>query len=269
MSGKKVIWDSHEDYFKQFQMSTDYRTYLPKIVRNLVSNFMLKCLKYIDKNAAGIIASTEVIQRTYKNQNTTIVGNEARREDFQNLSPNFESRKVLFVGSMSEAHCFSAVVRAVSNIDGLELIIAGNADQSLLLKSQAILGDRLSFVGWASRNQLLKLISSSTVGMVTYQSSPTYNDSQPTKLFEFLMSGLPVVASPITPNLLTLKESKGGILSGGFDWQDFEISLREMMSSKEAWHNFSKNGKKWAVKNANWENSEKNLLLIYKSVLGS
>jgi glycosyltransferase involved in cell wall biosynthesis len=265
---KKVVWDSHEDYFQQFAVDSEYRSYVPKIIRRLLSKIILGLLKVIDSQASGIIAATEVIQRKYLNANCVVVGNEARSEDFENLQPNFENQTVLFIGSMNESHCFPEVVKAVSRIVELNLVIAGEGNKDLLTWSKQLLGDRVTFVGWANREMIFDLISKSTIGMVTYQNLPTYNESRPTKLFEFLMSGLPIVASPIKPNVFFLQESLGGITSSGFKSSDFEKTLRQAISSKDSWLEMSENGKAWARANASWEASEKNLLALYRKLIG-
>ena len=264
---KKVIWDSHEDYFKQFELNSEYRLYIPKIIRSFASLLIIKLLKYVDLHATGIIGATEIIQSRYSNKNSVVVGNEARVEDFINLNPNFENMKVLFVGSMSDTHCFSEVVKAISRIQNLSLIVAGQEDENLLNWSTEILGNRITHFGWANRSKIYELISMSTIGIVTYQNLPTYNESRPTKMFEFLMSGLPIVASPIMPNVQILQASSGGIVSGGYNSKDFEKSLMQVISSKEIWTSMSVNGRKWAQENASWAPSERNLINLYKKFL--
>jgi hypothetical protein len=35
--GKKVVWDSHEDYFRQFELHSQYISYLPKYLKKIVN----------------------------------------------------------------------------------------------------------------------------------------------------------------------------------------------------------------------------------------
>lgn len=264
---KKVIWDSHEDYFKQFELHSQFRTYIPRVLRKFISYSIIVLLKFIDKHASGVIAATDVIQKKYSNGNCYVVGNEARSEDFEKLSPIFENKSVLFVGSMSESHCFKEVVQAVSKIEGLDLVVAGVPEMNQVAISKGILGERIRFVGWATRSDLFGLISNATIGMVTYQNLPTYHEARPTKLFEFMMSGLPVVASPTKINSLLLDESKGGVLSEGFEPEDYEKSLREILTSKETWSKMSEEGRRWALLHGCWDISERELFSIYSRVV--
>lgn len=265
---RKVIWDAHEDYYLQFKLYSQYRTYLPKIFRKVLSGFVLRILSFVDKNAAGVIAATETIKTSYKNSNCIVIGNEARVEEFKNASPSFVNNKVLFLGSTTDAHCFQQTVDAILSIGNLELIVAGSTiDQQIVSHYKKLLGDRITFVGWATRSELLNLISESIVGMVTYQDLPTYNEAEPTKLFEFLMSGLPIIGTPIKPNRYYLELSGGGVISNGFAATDLMVAFQKILSSERSWSKMSIDGKAWATENANWDKSEARLISFYSRLV--
>ena len=67
---RKVIWDSHEDYFKQFSSIVDYRTYIPNYLKPIVRNIIGLLLNYIDRKAVGIVCATASIADKYQNKNT-------------------------------------------------------------------------------------------------------------------------------------------------------------------------------------------------------
>jgi glycosyltransferase involved in cell wall biosynthesis len=264
---RKVIWDAHEDYFVQFSLHSHYRTYLPKIFRKSLSAVILALLKFVDRNAVGVIAATESIQNKYENSNCVVIGNEARAEEFESAKPRFSSNKLLFLGSTTDTHCFQQTVDAVYSFKKLELIVAGSSiDSDIARNTKQLLGDRVTFIGWANRNQLLDLISDSVGGMVTYQNLPTYNEGEPTKLFEFLMSGLPIVATPIKPNTHYLELSGGGLVSKGFESSDLRESLEKLLGSEEEWTSMSQKGRAWAYENASWRKSESKLISFYEQV---
>lgn len=267
---RKVIWDAHEDYYFQFKFYSFFRTYIPPILQKVLSVVILTLLKYVDYNAMGVIAATEAIRITYSNTNCIVVGNEARPEEFENARPCFANNKVLFIGSATDAHCFQETVEAVASLEKLELIITDSAiNPDVVKKSKQLLGDRISFVGRANRFELLNLISDSVVGMVTYQNLPTYNESEPTKLFEFLMSGLPIVATPIKPNRQYLELSGGGIVSKGFEAANLKQALEEILASEVEWSKMSKQGRAWARENATWSKSEAKLISFYSRLVFS
>ncbi len=268
MLKRKVIWDAHEDYYLQFKLYSQYRTYLPRIFRKFLSLVTLSILKYVDNKAAGIVAATDTIKSKYKNLNCVVIGNEARVEEFENANPCFVNNKVLFLGSTTETHCFQQTVDAILSLENLQLIVAGSAvDSQTASYSKKLLGNRITFFGWANRSELLDLISESVIGMVTYQDLPTYNEAEPTKLFEFLMSGLPIVATPINPSKHYLELSGGGVVSEGFEGRDLREAIQKLLASEKAWSKMSKNGKAWAKENANWDKSEDQLFSFYSKLV--
>jgi glycosyltransferase involved in cell wall biosynthesis len=265
--GKKVIWDAHEDYFAQFKHNNEYRKYIPLCLRGLVSSTFLNMLRLMDKHAAGVVTATDYIANTYSNSNCEIVGNEAKVEDFFLANPKFENNKVLFIGSVSDEHLFKEVVSAMQEFKNLYLVVAGNQRNTQEVNAAiSILGERAILYGWANRKDLLNLISESIIGLVTYQNLPTYAKSRPTKLFEFLMSGLPVVATPIEANIRFIQESGGGVLSQGFEAKDLVNAIRLLTNSADVWHDKSQHGRDWAKQSANWEISEKRLLILYARI---
>ena len=54
---------------------------------------------------------------------------------------------------------------------------------------------RTDYAGWQNRRGLLDLLSRARVGVVPFLPTPNHMDSQPIKLFEYMIAGLPVVAS--------------------------------------------------------------------------
>jgi glycosyltransferase involved in cell wall biosynthesis len=254
----------------QFQLNSQYRTYIPELLRRVLSKLVLGLLKFVDKKAIGIISATKTIQSTYSNENSIVIGNEAKVEEFKEAKPRFQNSKVLFLGSTSDIHCFNEIVDAMTKFENLELMVAGTSiDEQSMARSKHLLSNRVDFKGWVNRGELLTLISQSVVGMVTYQNIPTYMDSeaQPTKLFEFLMSGLPVIATPIKSSLNYLKSSGGGIICEGFRAIDIEKALKEATGSESLWIKMSTDGKLWATENAGWNKSEKRLITFYSEIV--
>jgi glycosyltransferase involved in cell wall biosynthesis len=265
---RKVIWDAHEDYYLQFKLYSQYRTYLPKIFRKFLSFLTLSILNFVDNNAAGVVTATKTIKNSYKNINCVVIGNEARVEEFEKANPSFSSNKVLFLGSTTEAHCFQQTVDAILDLENLQLIVAGTAvDSQSISDSKKLLGNRITFFGWANRSELLDLVSESVMGIVTYQDLPTYNEAEPTKLFEFLMSGLPIVATPVKPSKHYLELSGGGVISKGFMAKDLREAIQKLLVSEKAWSKMSKDGKVWAKENASWDKSEAQLFSFYSKLV--
>jgi glycosyltransferase involved in cell wall biosynthesis len=270
LSRKKIVWDSHEDYLTQFRDKNTFRTYIPKFLRGIVSKVLIILMKSVDKRADLVIAATPTIGAAYKNRNIAIVGNQADFTNFSKVTPNFESQQILFIGNTESDHSFREVVESIQNMQTVKLVIAGRTFNREIKKwMEQKIGSRGKFIGWLDREQLAQEIGRSTIGLVTYENISTYSDSQsqPTKLFEFLMSGLPVVGTPIAVNKELISKSRGGEVSKKFDSASLEEAIRKILVSKARWNEYSRCGKLWAIKYGNWTESERVLLTSYKELL--
>ncbi len=267
-SGHVVIWDAHEDYAAQFT-AMGAKSWVPTPARGVVRAGTQGLLRQVDKHAAGVIAATPTIASHYVNSRTVVVGNETRIEIFSECRPEFSSRQVLFTGSPNPGHLFREVVEAVAQVPDLHLAVAGREPvPAIWAQAHAILGSRLTHLGWLDRTGIVSAISQSSAGMLTYADLPTYNaENSPNKLFEFGAAGLPVVATPTRSNVQHMAHSGAGVVAEGFSSRDLANALSRLLADEGAWDAASFAGRQWAAREGSWTGSEGNLLDLYSDVL--
>jgi glycosyltransferase involved in cell wall biosynthesis len=264
---KKVIWDAHEDYFLQFSSQVSYRKYIPRGAAGITNIFVRASLRLIDKFSTAVVCATESIASKYHNPNVYIVGNEAIVEDFLDAEPNCRSRQILFTGTADDSQCFRALVMAVKSIPEVKIALAGRNQQSQeVLWAKNELNDRLMFLGWLDRRELVKAISESFLGVLTYENVITNDHNSPNKLFEFSAAGLPCLATPTKSNIEWNEKSDGAFLSSGFDSVDLAEAIATSMRSNEKWSQKSKSLRAWSQQHGDWVISETELLKLYESI---
>jgi len=270
-SGRKVVWDAHEDYEGQFE-ETSSRKWIPKALQRLVRFGFVRLLQSIDSRAVGIVAATPSVAAQYRNRRVAVVGNEARVESFRECKPDFTSRRLLFTGTVSDAHLFKEVVAAVRESGNVTLAVAGHERQKASeswMHAENLLGERLSFVGWLPREQLAAEINRSAIGLVTYADLAPYRVASPTKFFEFAAAGLPMVMTPNHPMNTELCARSGAcFLANGFDENSLAEAIQKSLSNFESWKSASDDARLWSLTHGSWKNSEARLLQLYDSILG-
>jgi len=265
---RRVIWDSHEDYYSQFQSKINYRRYIPIYIRPIVRRTVTFLLSQIDQKAFGIVGPSASIIEKYQNPNATLIGNGALLNDFSSCAPKFENNIVLFTGQLDSSHCYREIVDAIANIPKLKLVVATRIfNKKEIDYSSQILKHRFQYLGWLGRENLSGVISNSSIGLVTYSFNLNHQDNQPNKFYEFCAAGLPILATPTLFNNNLVENSNGGILSSGYDSKSIELALLKLISSESDWHNYSESGRDWAKKNGDWAVSESSLLKLYSKIL--
>lgn len=265
-SGRRVIWDAHEDYLAQFT-EAGAKSWVPRGMRGLVMNGMAGLLSAVDKRAAAVVAATPRIASRYTNSRTVVVGNEARLEDFDACRPAFAARRVLFTGSPTSAHLFPEIVDAVAGIPDASLAVAGRTpDSSAWAYAESRLGERIIHLGWLDRTRLAEAITNSSVGLVTYANLPPYDVAAPTKLFEFAAAGLPSIATPNRSSADFVQRGAGAFLTRGFSANDLREGIVSVLAERESWVDASLGGREWAARQGAWAASETRLLELYWDV---
>jgi hypothetical protein len=106
-------------------------------------------------------------------------------------------RAVCYVGSITRVRGALEMVRAIALLPDVTLHLAGPLEHdALLAELQAEPGwARVRYHGRLGRAQVGELLARCSVGLVTLWPMPSYLDSLPIKLFEYMTAALPVVAS--------------------------------------------------------------------------
>jgi len=263
---QKVIWDAHEDYVAQILEGA--KSWIPPSCKLFIARLLKSLLEQVDRQFTAVIGATEYICSLYSNPNTVLVGNETRISDFENAKPDLNGKQVLFIGALNEQSLFLEVVKAVAELEGVHLAVAGHrTNRDLWEPAKEILGGRLIELGYLSPEGLVEAISKSALGMVTYKPREFHVTSSPTKFFEFAAAGLPIIAVPIEMNISLISNAKNGLLTDGFTSMDLAKAISSALSDRSQLRKWSSNGRIWSHSNGNWSLSESRLLSVYSVLL--
>lgn len=265
-SGERVVWDAHEDYLTQLRSGA--KSWMPGPIQGVAVWGLRKLLASIDKHAVGVVAATPTIAAKYTNRNTVLVGNEARLEPFVRCTPSYDSMALLFIGAPGPGHLFHEVVEAVAPLKEVRLRLAGREPSPEGWRAaRALLGDRLSYLGWLDRAGLAAAMNETALGLVTYSDTEPYADGFPTKAFEFAAAGLPMVATP-NRTIREVFETHGlGVVASSFTSPALRIAIESALNDRSQWEQQSDRIRDWAVEADGWTDSERRLLGLYDEVL--
>lgn len=113
-----------------------------------------------------------------------------------------------------------------------------------------------------------EILSTAKVGLVLFQPVPNHVQSQPNKLFEYMASGLPVVASDF-PHWRELTDNGScALLVDPFDVHAIAGAMDWLLTHDEEAERMGNAGLNLVRERYNWDRESRKLLDLYDRLLG-
>lgn len=266
--GKKVIYDAHEDLPKQIMD----KHWIPAVFRGLISRLFRFFEGYVAKRIAGVISVNEPICDRFKRHNTNVeqianypLINEVLQLDGETLKiPG----QVCYVGGLFPTRGIKEIVQAMESVNA-RLVLAGNfvpvsfEDEVRKLKGW----EKVDFRGYIDRDEIMQILSTSEVGLVTLHPTRSYLEALPIKMFEYMSAGTPVLASDFPLWRGIIEDAKCGVCVDPMDPSAIAKGIEFVLSDKARASEMGENGKKAFREKYNWSIEEQKLFAFYRKLL--
>jgi glycosyltransferase involved in cell wall biosynthesis len=267
--GVPVIYDAHEDVPRQILT----KHWIPQRLRPLVSRAFEVYENRQVRRLAAVVAATPHIAARF-------AGLAPRSVDVCNfpfvdeLAPPAaavaRARAVCYVGVMMRTRGLLQMVRAVAQVPGLQLLLCGVFEDARLeadLRAEPGWA-RVDYLGQVGREAVRDVMARSRAGLVTLLPMPSYQDSLPIKMFEYMSAGLPVVASNF-PLWRDIVEGPGcGLCVDPLDVVAIASALQRVVDDEALAADMGRRGLQAVQTNYNWQVAERRLLSLYRELIG-
>jgi len=178
------------------------------------------------------------------------------------------SKTIIFHGHFKPGRGLEYLIKAMVKLSNIRLILVGGGELHTTLLN---LVDKLSlnnveFVDYINHDQLISHAARADVGAVLFEAtSLNYSFALPNKFFEYIMAGLPVLASNIETLKFYVDKLNIGRTVDPTNEEEIVKTIKEMIkndSNLEMW----KNNCLELAKELNWENESKKLKSIYDAI---
>ncbi len=266
-SGAKVIYDSHEDLPRQVLN----KPYIPRVFRKGISLLIEKYENYKVAKLSGVVAATPHIRDRFINKGlySVDINNYPKSGDIEfSLDWNKRENAICYIGGIFRTRGIFETLEAISGTN-IKLLLAGKFSPASL-EEECKLHDgweNVEYLGFLGRSEINILLGRVKFGMVILEATPSYIDSLPVKMFEYMASGLPVIASnfPLWRQIIT--ESNCGICVDQTNPIDVKEKISALITENNKLEEMGRNGREAIEKTYNWENEEEKLIKFYKSVI--
>jgi glycosyltransferase involved in cell wall biosynthesis len=266
--GKRVIYDVHED------VPADIRNkdWIPRPLRPVVSRVAALSIAVAARWLDGIVTATPHIASLFRSHEPIVVQNFPMAEEALADSFRHEPGRLVYAGMLIEMRGAREMVRAMEIVGplGARLTIVGTITPSCLQSElETMLGWRyIDFVGWQDRESLARTVSMASVGLVLFHPGPNHLESQPNKLFEYMLAGLAVVGSDFPHWRQFVERTGAGLLVDPQDPNAIAEAIAWLLEHPAETEEMGKCGRRAVLDKYSWEREADNLLSFYDRLSG-
>ena len=178
------------------------------------------------------------------------------------------SHTIIFHGHFKPGRGLENLVKAMHNLPDVKLILVGGGElkQSLISLVKNLELNNVEFLDYIHHDQLISHAAKADLGIVLFEAtSLNYSFALPNKFFEYVMAGLPVLASNIkTLQYYVDKYDIGKTVNPG-NIDDISNKLKEMLQDEPQLKKWENNCLELA-KELNWEKESKKLENLYNEI---
>jgi len=272
--GKKVIWDVHEHYpnsiLDKFYLAKPWRRLISKSF-DLFERAVVRFFDYVIYTTPFVGARYEKMKvRCGRIENYPIVA----------LAETFDKdpqEKIIYLGGMSKIRGLVEVVEAFALVaqkhPQWELYLVGSCRPASFEEELKELADkrgvaaRVKFIAWVPYEEKERLSAQASMGLITYLPYANNTSCLPNKLFDYMLVGLPVIASNFPLYEEVVQPNRCGRIVDPSRPDEIAQAMEYLIEHPQEARQMGQRGRRAVLETYNWEKESEKLLMIYDTVL--
>lgn len=262
---KKVIFDSHEFYYYQIKQ----KAYIPALLRGVVANiykrYEYRVLSHID----AVITPCTINGKNYFegiSQKTIFVNNIPFKDEIIPYPYAKKNNiKSCYLGGLARARGIEQMIKASYKAE-IPSILGGTYEAGVLENLQRSLEyEIVTYMGILSRKEVQSVYNEASIGLSVLQNTGQYAqlDNLPTKVYEYMAAGLPVVLSRFAYTERFLQKYPIGILVNPNDTDEITEALSYLATHPHEAEKMGRVGRQTIENELCWEREKEMRLMLY------
>lgn len=266
--GKKVIYDSHEDVPRQVLD----KAYIPSLIRKPLSSFIQNYENKIVSKISGVITVTPNLENRFLKSNSNVI--QVRNfPKIQEFNPEEEvnlvkENAVCYVGAISKVRGVLNMVEAMEHLKDTKLLLGGKFENEELRDQATKMKGWINVqeLGFLTREDVKNTLKKSIAGLVVLEPTRSYVDSIPVKMFEYMIAGIPVIASDFPYWRELIAEADCALFVNPKKPKEIASAITNLTSNKVLANEMGNRGQKAVIAKFNWSIEEKKLISFYNQL---
>jgi glycosyltransferase involved in cell wall biosynthesis len=179
---------------------------------------------------------------------------------------------LIYTGGFTNHRGLVQIVEALQYVEppGTRLILLGKTiDREAEETARELPGfDRVDYLGMLPYDEMYQHLQAAAIGLVCNQPAHDYHLAQPTKLFEYMSAGLPVIASAFELWHEVVEGNECGMTVDPTSPRKIAKTINYLLQHPDLRRRMSENGRTAILEEYNWDRERRKLLSLYKEILG-
>ncbi|HEX4076395.1 MAG TPA: glycosyltransferase family 4 protein [Candidatus Acidoferrales bacterium] len=269
---KRVIYDVHENV----PADVSAKHYIPQPFRQLVAWIAGWIEIRAARHFSGVVPATSEICRRFEFRSTGV----ALIRNYPSIceaptDPIPWSRRtpsIVYAGLLSEGRCIKEILQAMAllptTLEATATFAGAFSPPSYASDIAGVaVGHRAKFLGFVDRVGVARLFDEGRVGLCLCRPTLCYLESAPTKIFEYMQAGIPVIASDFPAFRAIVGTARCGVLVNPLDPPAIARVIEYLLTHPAEAEEMGRRGQEAARRTFNWASEEGKLLDLYEDLL--
>lgn len=272
----KITLDLHENYPDFLRIAKHTQTRLGRFFFNYRQwlNYEAQMVKQVDCVITVVEEmKARVIALGVDPAKVVVVSNTFNSSKFAAPSrhPSQDEFILFYGGGITIDRGLQFVIPALKELEksipNIRLWIVGSGSYLPDLQAQAKrakVENLIKFFGYKPFAELLDLLPQANIALIPHIKSPQTESGLPHKLFQYMITGIPIVASNCKPFVRVLEDNQAGVIYTYDDPQEFATKVIELYRDEKKQAELATNAKRVLQEKYLWEYDAKRLVGIYR-----
>ena len=227
-------------------------------------------IRLVWRGAEAVVANSEGLKILAEDSapgvDIKVIPNGVDVEKYRPVDRDWSPAHLLFTGRLVYQKGLDLLLEALSALQDLpwRLTVVGDGPEldSLTQQAQTLgLGDRIDFVGWKSRQDLLPYYHDANLFVF-----PSRHEGMPNSLLEAMSCGLPAIATDIAGNQELVVDGENGLLVPSEDVGALRDALRTLISQEHLRAEMGEAARQHILESYSWQATAQAYLTLLKQV---
>jgi len=274
---KKIIFDSHENNTAYIMQ----KAHIPFLFRHLLKIYLtiieFLAAKFFDEIITADNGVKELFIERYHANEAQVIHNFPRLDLFTSSSAlpvNERLYDIVYHGSIPKSHLETAFaiddILRERKLAARWLFFGACSHVSWALGEIKKRGIEKSFVidpHLIPADQVVDRVCQAKIGFIPLPDLPKFHDNIPSKLFEFMALGLPVVMSDLPPSRPFVGDGSGVIMVPPGDYEAYANAIISLLSDPALYAKKAAQGVEKVNSNFSWHRESIKLINLYERIL--